>query len=165
VPGWYGVANVKWLTRIEVMDRRYQGHFMARDYVTIREEERDGETVWTFTSVSRDRLKSAPAKVMRQGDSYSIMGAAWGAPIAGVEVRVDDGEWSPATLTEGQGSEYAWTFWTYDWSTATPGEHAITSRATDTDGTVQPTPDDPLLARKQTFWESNGQITRRVSIT
>jgi DMSO/TMAO reductase YedYZ molybdopterin-dependent catalytic subunit len=165
VPGWYGVANVKWLTRIEVMDRRYQGHFMARDYVTIREDERDGETVWTFTSVSRDRLKSAPAKVMRQGDSYSIMGAAWGAPIAGVEVRIDQGKWSPATLTEGEGSEYAWTFWTYDWGTPTPGEHAITSRATDTDGTVQPTPDDPLLAGKQTFWESNGQITRRVSIT
>jgi DMSO/TMAO reductase YedYZ molybdopterin-dependent catalytic subunit/membrane-associated phospholipid phosphatase len=50
VPGWYGVANVKWLTRIEVRDSRYQGHFMARDYVTIREEEVDGETVWTFTS-------------------------------------------------------------------------------------------------------------------
>ncbi len=165
VPGWYGVANVKWLTRIEIMDRRYQGHFMARDYVTIREDERDGETVWTFTSVSRDRLKSAPAKVMRQADSYSIMGAAWGAPITGVEVRIDDGEWSPATLTEGEGSEYAWTFWTYDWGTPTPGEHTITSRATDTDGNVQPTPDDPLLAGKQTFWESNGQITRRVSIT
>jgi DMSO/TMAO reductase YedYZ molybdopterin-dependent catalytic subunit len=76
VPGWYGVANVKWLTRIEVLDRRYQGHFMARDYVTIREEERDGQTAWTFTSVSRTRLKSAPAKVMRLGDTYSIMGAA-----------------------------------------------------------------------------------------
>ena len=36
-PGWYGVANVKWLTRIEVMDQRYAGRFMARDYVTIRE--------------------------------------------------------------------------------------------------------------------------------
>ena len=62
VPGWYGVANVKWLTRIEVSDPRYPGHFMARDYVTIREEQHDGETVWTFTTVGRDRLKSAPAK-------------------------------------------------------------------------------------------------------
>lgn len=58
-PGWYGIADVKWLTRIEVRDSRYQGNFMARDYVTIREEERDGETVWTFTSVGRARLKSA----------------------------------------------------------------------------------------------------------
>ncbi|HEX2282643.1 MAG TPA: sulfite oxidase [Thermomicrobiales bacterium] len=164
VPGWYGVANVKWLTRIEVIDRRYQGHFMARDYVTIREEERDGETVWTFTSVSHDRLKSAPAKVMRHGDSYSIMGAAWGAPIAGVEVRIDEETWQSATLTEGEGSEYAWTFWIYDWDTPSSGEHTITSRATDSDGNVQPAPDDPLLAGKTTYWESNGEITRRVSI-
>ncbi len=162
VPGWYGIANVKWLSRIEVLDRRYQGHFMARDYVTIREEERDGETIWTFTAVSHDRLKSAPAKVTKQSDTYQIMGAAWGAPIAGVEVRIDEEPWQRATLTEGEGSEYAWTFWTHDWGTPTPGEHTVTSRATDTDGTVQPTPDDPFLAGKQTFWESNGQITRRI---
>lgn len=163
-PGWYGIANVKWLTRIEVIDRRYQGHFMARDYVTIREEERDGETVWTFTSVGRDRLKSAPAKVTRQDRRYSIMGAAWGARIAGVEVRIDDGEWQPATLTEGEGSEYAWVFWTFDWEEPSAGEHTVTSRATDLAGNVQAAADAPLLAGKATYWESNGQITRHVRI-
>ncbi len=164
LPGWYGIANVKWLTHIEVVDRAYQGNFMAREYVTMREEERDGETVWTFTSVGPNRLKSAPAKVTKQGDEYQIMGAAWGNPIAGVEVRIDDEPWQAATLTEGAGEEFAWTFWTLDWATPTPGEHTITSRATNTDGDVQPTPDDPLLAGKTTYWESNGQITRRVSI-
>src|SRR4030095_6845827 len=73
-PGWYGVANVKWLTRVEVVDHRYAGRFMARDYVTIREAQRAGETVWTFTTVSHDRLKSAPAKVTRRGDRYTIHG-------------------------------------------------------------------------------------------
>ncbi|HEY7030124.1 MAG TPA: sulfite oxidase [Thermomicrobiales bacterium] len=163
-PGWYGIANVKWLTRIEVRDARYQGNFMARDYVTIREETRDGETVWTFTSVGRARLKSAPAKVTKRGDRYEIMGAAWGAPIAGVEVRIDDGPWRPATLTEGAGEQFAWSFWTLDWGTPAAGEHAITSRATAVDGTVQPAPDDPFLAGKTTFWESNGQITRHVRV-
>jgi len=162
-PGWYGVANAKWLTRIEVIDRRYQGFFMARDYVTIREEERDGETAWTFTSVTRDRLKSAPAKVTMAAGRYSIMGAAWGAPIASVEVRIDDGPWRPATLTEGEGSDYAWVFWTSDWEAAS-GEHTVTSRATDVDGNVQPAPDDPLIANKATYWESNGHITRRIRI-
>ena len=80
VPGWYGIANVKWLTRIEVLDRRYMGNFMARDYVTIREEERDGQTLWTFTSVGRTRLKSAPAKVTRQRDQYQIMGGRGARP-------------------------------------------------------------------------------------
>jgi DMSO/TMAO reductase YedYZ molybdopterin-dependent catalytic subunit len=163
-PGWYGIANVKWLSRIEVIDRRYQGNFMAREYVTVREEKLDGETVWTFTSVSRNRLKSAPAKVSRQGDTYSIMGAAWGGPIAGVEVRIDEEPWQPATLMEGAGDEFAWTFWSLDWGTPTSGEHTVTSRATATDGNVQPAPDDPFLAGKTTYWESNGQITRRISI-
>ncbi len=164
LPGWYGIANVKWLTRIEILDRAYQGHFMAREYVTMREEERDGETVWTFTSVGPNRLKSAPAKVTKQGDAYQIMGAAWGDPIAGVEVQIDDEDWQPATLTEGAGEEFAWTFWTLDWGTPSSGEHTVTSRAIAENGEVQPAPDDPLLAGKTTYWESNGQITRRVRI-
>ena len=168
-PGWYGVANVKWLTRIEVMDHRYAGNFMARDYVSIREEQRDGQTIWTFATVSHDRLKSAPAKVTRRGNRYGIMGAAWGAPIAAVEVRIDNGPWSATSLDDspprGKGSRgFAWSFWTFDWGTPTPGEHTITSRAFDTDGNIQPAPDDPFLASKRTFWESNGQITRRVLI-
>jgi DMSO/TMAO reductase YedYZ molybdopterin-dependent catalytic subunit len=163
-PGWYGIANVKWLTRIEVRDARYQGNFMARDYVTIREEKRDGETVWTFTSVGHDRLKSAPAKVTKRDDGYQIMGAAWGMPIASVEVRIDDGPWQKATLTTGAGEAFAWVFWTVDWGKPSPGEHTITSRANAASGEVQPAPDDPLLKGKTTFWESNGQITRSVRI-
>ncbi len=45
-----------------------------------------------------------------------------------------------------------------------PGEHTIRSRAIDEDGNVQPAPHDPFLASKRTFWESNGQIARRVLI-
>jgi DMSO/TMAO reductase YedYZ molybdopterin-dependent catalytic subunit len=168
-PGWYGVANVKWLTRIEVRSQRYAGRFMARDYVTIREEERDGETVWTFATVSHDRLKSAPAKVTRRGDQYAIMGAAWGAPIKRVEVRIDEGPWMRARLKRHQpqkrpSAEFAWTFWKLDWGTPASGPHTVTSRAFDVDGHQQPPPDDPFLASKRTYWESNGQITRRVTI-
>jgi hypothetical protein len=43
-------------------------------------------------------------------------------------------------------------------------EHRPRERATAADGEVQPAPDDPLLAGKTTFWESNSQITRRVRI-
>lgn len=161
-PGWYGVANVKWLTRIEVIDRRYQGWIMAQDYVTIREEKHDGKSVWTFTSVANDRLKSAPAKVTKQDGNYSILGVAWGESIGGVEVRIDEEAWQPVMLSKDEGSKFAWTFWTFDWKAPTPGEHTITSRATAVSGEVQPAPDDPLLAGKKTYWESNGQITRRI---
>ena len=98
-PGWYGVANVKWLTRIEVIDRRYTGRFMARDYVTFREQTNAaGETIWSFTNVGQARLKSAPAKVTRFNGRHSIVGVAWGAPIARVEVSIDGGPWTGAAL-------------------------------------------------------------------
>ncbi|MEY2553155.1 MAG: hypothetical protein QOC57_1015, partial [Ilumatobacteraceae bacterium] len=175
-PGWYGVANVKWLSRIEVIDRRFTGRFMARDYVTFREQSNvHGETVWTFTNVGQDRLKSAPAKVTHSGNHYSIVGVAWGAPIASVEVSIDGGPWQPASLCgqpgahseDGHGSStrgLVWKFWTYDWGTPSAGSHTVASRAIDVDGNVQPAPDDPFLASRRTYWENNGQITRTVLI-
>jgi DMSO/TMAO reductase YedYZ molybdopterin-dependent catalytic subunit len=166
-PGWYGVANVKWLTRVEVVDHRWAGQFMARDYVSIREEMRDGQTLWTFATVSHDRLKSAPAKVTRRNGRYTIMGVAWGAPIAAVQVQIDAGPWRAASFDSPapqRPRSYAWRFWTLDWERTTTGEHTIRSRAVDIDGNVQPAPDDPFLASRRTFWEANGHITRRVLI-
>ena len=163
-PGWYGIANAKWLKRIEVRDRRFMGKFMGRDYVTIREEEHNGETVWTETSVGRTRLKSAPARVTRNDSGYRITGAAWGAPIAKVEVKIDDGPWLEAAIDHGEEAEFAWMIWYLDWQNPAPGEHSVTSRAIDTAGNVQPAMDDPFIAKKHTYWESNGQITRRISI-
>jgi DMSO/TMAO reductase YedYZ molybdopterin-dependent catalytic subunit len=164
-PGWYGVANVKWLDRIEVMETRFAGHFMARDYVTIREEQRDGQPVWTETVVGKVLLKSAPARVTRKDGKYRIAGAAWGGAIARVDVQVDGGPWMPAAITEGGGgSAYSWKFWMLDWGTPPAGEHTVTSRAIDTAGNIQPAMTDPVIATKRTYWESNGQITRRVQI-
>jgi DMSO/TMAO reductase YedYZ molybdopterin-dependent catalytic subunit len=163
-PGWYGIANVKWLQRIEVVETRYMGRFMARDYVTIREEQRQGQTVWTETSVGRALLKSVPAKVTRQNGQYHIVGAAWGAPIQRVEVQIDGGPWMPATVDRSQEAEFAWKIWSIDWEKPAAGEHTITSRAIDTAGDVQPAMDDPRIAKKRTYWESNGQVTRRIRI-
>ena len=78
-PGWYGVANVKWLERIEVRDRRLMNRWMARDYVTLRKEEVDGEEVWTESSVGRSLLKSAPARVVRNGEGLSHRGRRVGS--------------------------------------------------------------------------------------
>jgi DMSO/TMAO reductase YedYZ molybdopterin-dependent catalytic subunit len=163
-PGWFGVANVKWLRGIELRDTRYLGRFMGRDYVTVREVERDGKRTVTETSVGRMLLKSAPAKVISDSGRLRIDGMAWGpAPVAAVEVRIDNGPWMKATLEESK-SEFAWRAWHLDWS-ATPGEHIVTSRASDTAGNVQPAMDDPSIATKKTYWESNGQVTRRIRIT
>jgi DMSO/TMAO reductase YedYZ molybdopterin-dependent catalytic subunit len=171
-PGWYGVANVKWLTRIEVIDQRFAGRFMARDYVTIRERAGAEQAVWTFNNVKHDRLKSAPAKVTRSRGRYTVMGAAWGAPISDVEVQIDGGRWMSANLDDRRHghhgprdrSGFAWRFWWFDWGRPSSGEHTIRSRAFDADGRMQPAPEDPFLVSRVTYWENNGQIARRIDI-
>jgi DMSO/TMAO reductase YedYZ molybdopterin-dependent catalytic subunit len=162
-PGWYGVANVKWLTRIEVVSKRFLNRFMGRDYVTIREMRHGGKTIIEETSVSRMLLKSAPARVIQFDGRNQIEGAAWGpTPIAAVEVKIDDGPWMKAKLAESK-SPWSWRFWNLEWLPA-PGEYTITSRAIDTAGNRQPAMDDPVIANKRTYWESNGQITRKIRI-
>ena len=168
VPGHFGVAWVKWLTRIEVTDRRFSGRFMARDYVTIRGQEQGDKTVWRETTVSHMKLKSIVARVVRGSDSkLRVSGAAWNdgrTPLKAVEVRIDDGPWQRAVLGEGLESPYCWTFWHYDWPNPAPGEHTLVSRVMDADGNIQPTADDPEIKLKKTYWEANQQVPRRVRI-
>ena len=164
-PGWYGIASVKWLKRIEVRDTRFMSQMMGRDYVTIREEDHNGETVWAETSVGRSLLKSAPARVTKVDNAYRITGAAWGAPVAKVEVKIDDGPWMEASIDRSEEAEFAWKIWHLDWPDVKPGEHTVTSRAVDTFGDIQPAMNDPWIAKKHTYWESNGQVTRRVAIS
>ena len=88
---------------------------------------------------------------------------------AGVhEVKIDDGPWQPATLDpETAREKYGWKFFNYTWDGATPGEHTVTSRATDANGVVQPTAEEldfELGGVKQTFLEHNAQLTRPVII-
>jgi len=164
-PGWYGIACVKWLKRIEVRNTRYMGRFMGRDYVTMREEKRaDGESVWMETSVGRTQLKSLAAKVTRIGDKYRIYGAAWGAPIATVEVSIDGGAWQKATIALEEDAEFAWKIWHLNWDNPPKGEHTVVSRAIDTKGNIQPAADSDYITGKHTYWESNGQVVRKVNI-
>jgi hypothetical protein len=95
---------------------------------------------------------------------FWISGAPWGAPIARVEVQLDGRAWVPANIDHSAEAAFAWKIWSLEWAQAAPGEHTIPSRAVDTQGHVQPTPDDPRIATKRTYWESNGQVTRRIRL-
>jgi DMSO/TMAO reductase YedYZ molybdopterin-dependent catalytic subunit len=165
VPGWYGVANVKWLSQIHVQDEAYLGKYQARWYRTLKGEMIDGEMKWTETAISRMRLKSFVARVTRDGSRHNVFGVVLhdGTPIKSVEVRVDEGPWQPATLDPATSSKYSWKLFNYTWAGAAPGEHTIVSRATDANGRVQPTTED--LEVKKTFLEDNSQFPRKVMIS
>jgi len=167
VPGWFGITWVKWLTRIELLDRRYMSKYMAREYVTIRGEERDGQTIWRETSVGPMDVKSVVARVVRRKDgSLRVTGAAWtdGTPLERVELKIDGGNWTPVQREKRRQSKYSWTFWNYDWKNAAPGEHMVVSRAIDAEGRVQPPAGDPEIKLKRTYWEANQQWVRKIRI-
>ncbi len=164
MPGWYGVANVKWLTGIHVQQDRFVGHFQARWYRTVRGEEIGGEIKFNETEVTRMRIKSVIARVTRTAGTHRVLGFVLndGTPLHSVEVRVDGGPWQAATL-DPSNTKYSWKLFGFDWNRATPGEHTIVSRATDINGTTQVT--DAELASKQTFLEHNAQFPRTVMVT
>jgi DMSO/TMAO reductase YedYZ molybdopterin-dependent catalytic subunit len=164
VPGWYGVANVKWLSNIHVQAEPFLGKFQARWYRTLREENIGGVTMPKETAVTKMRLKSIIARVTSSGKGYKVTGFVLndGTPIRSVEVKIDDGPWQKAMLSPETSSTYSWKLFTFDWNGATPGEHTLVSRVTDINGGVQPTAQD--LANKKTFLEDNGQFPRKITI-
>jgi len=164
VPGWYGAPNVKFLSEIHVQEDQYLGKYQARWYRTLKGEMVNGEMKWKETAISKMRLKSFVARVTRLGNRHRVFGVILhdGTPIRSVEVRVDDGPWQAATLDPSTSERYSWKYFTFDWAGATPGEHTVTSRATDTSGYAQPTEEE--LGVKQTFLEHNAQLPRTLII-
>jgi len=163
VPGWYGVANVKWLTQIHVQDTRYMGRFMGRDYVTLKRVMVGGEERWVENSVTAIQLKSAIVRVTELGGEYNVLGFALndGTPLRGVEVSVDGGPWQPAQLS-GENTRYSWKLFSFNWENPAPGEHTIVSRVTDVNGNVQPTADE--FPEKVSRWENYAQFPRTLTI-
>jgi DMSO/TMAO reductase YedYZ molybdopterin-dependent catalytic subunit len=142
VPGWYGMASVKWLTAIEALDRPFDGY---QQVVGYHYRKARGEPGLPVTTMRVRALMIPPgipdwysrARLVEAGP-VALRGRAWsgaGAPITGVEVEID-GEWRAARL-EAHHHRYAWRGWRSTWQ-AVPGEHVLRCRATDADGVVQP---------------------------
>lgn len=163
VPGWYGVANVKWLTQIHVQGTRYMGRFMGRDYVTLKRETVGGVERWVENSVTAMNTKSVVARVVERGGRFSVQGFALndGSPLRGVEVKIDDGPWRPARM-DPRNSRHSWKLFACDWENPAPGEHVVVSRAVDAAGRAQPAADE--LPEKVSRWEDFGQFPRTVRI-
>lgn len=125
VPGLYGyVSATKWLSAIELTTFDEEGYWIPRGW------SREGP-VKTQARIDVPRRGDVPA------GRQPVAGVAW-APSRGidrVEVRVDEGPWQEARLSDSLGVD-AWRQWVWEWD-ATPGTHTITARATDGTGEVQ----------------------------
>ena len=163
VPGWFGMASVKWLSRIELLEQPFDGYQQAVGY---RYTKRRGEA---GTPVRHAKVKSliAPPGIadwytgrrLVEAGAVEIEGRAWsgaGAAITRVELGVD-GSWSEAQV-EPQAARFAWQRWRATWQ-AQAGEHELACRAADAAGAVQPLEPD---------WNTGGMgnnAVHRVSVT
>jgi DMSO/TMAO reductase YedYZ molybdopterin-dependent catalytic subunit len=146
VPAWYGVASVKWLKRIAVIDHPFKGYFQTKKYTVQRKTANGLETVVVGPlPLKSDIFRPQHGESLRAG-RQRIYGAAWAGAeeVARVEVSTDGGRaWAPATLV-GPKAAYSWTLWEYFWDAAQAGKYTILSRAIAKSGRVQPMSHDPL---------------------
>jgi DMSO/TMAO reductase YedYZ molybdopterin-dependent catalytic subunit len=143
VPGWYGMQNVKWLTRITLLEEPFEGYQNAVGYRLYDADGNPGEPVTRMLPRSLTLPPGVPdfltrERVLEPGP-VTLQGRAWSGlgPIERVEVSTDAGDsFADAQLEEPLG-EAAWVGWHFDW-VAEPGSYVLSSRATDAAGHVQP---------------------------
>lgn len=137
VSGWYGMASVKWLKRITVLDRSYEGFFQTDRYII---EDDEGREVPLGYMGIKSVISSPEVGDSVHMEKVQVNGTAWsgGKRIVAVEVSTDGGNtWRPADL-DARCEGYAWRQWCYSWTPDAPGGYTLMSRAVDEAGNVQP---------------------------
>ncbi|OLO39163.1 sulfite oxidase [Alkalihalophilus pseudofirmus] len=150
VPNWYGMASVKWLQMITVLDHSYEGPFQTDDYVYYPIPHSDeGKTPVTTIQVNSIIQQPLNYSIIEEA-SHEIVGLAWSGAgkITEVEVSFDEGKtWEQAVLRVDSENPYAWTEWRYLWNPPGKGNYKIKSRAKDVKGQVQP---------QEEYWNRKG---------
>jgi len=143
VPGWYGVASVKWLMAIELIDHSFDGYFQADKY--CYETGGAAREPVTLQRVRALITEPADGEELPAGETM-VRGVAWSgaAPIARVEVMINDGPWQEARLI-GDRRQYCWHWWELFTHLGRPGQASVRARATDQAGHTQP--DRPVWNR------------------
>jgi sulfane dehydrogenase subunit SoxC len=142
-PGWYGMAHVKWLASVDVLDVPFTGYQNAKAY-RLKQGDEPGEPV---TRIKPRALMAPPGfpdfmtrtRVVDTGE-HVLQGRAWSgqAPVEGVQVSTDGGvTWQDAQLGPEAG-RWAWRPWTFRWQADTPGTFELSCRARDAAGNEQP---------------------------
>jgi DMSO/TMAO reductase YedYZ molybdopterin-dependent catalytic subunit len=162
VPGWYGMASVKWLSSIKVLTKPFDGFQQTVAY-RYQQDADDAGTPVTWIKVrslmvppgvpdffTRSRIVPA-GPVMLTGRAWSGEGA-----VQHVEVAID-GKWAPAHLEHPAGP-FAWCAWSLPW-VADPGEHELACRATDATGAVQP------LEQDWNYQGMGNNVVQRIKVT
>ena len=141
VPGWVGIANIKWVGRVEVSERSLYSEYNTKKYVMIGPDYKPNPPA-LGPALTTQKVKSA-FELPWDGEIASgkrlLRGRSWSGEgkIVKVDVSFDGGHmWQPARLRE-PNIDRAWVRWDLDWD-ARPGNYKLQARATDSKGNRQP---------------------------
>ncbi|MDQ6693832.1 MAG: sulfite oxidase [Chloroflexota bacterium] len=144
VPGWYGMAHVKWLRSVEAISYNFEGYQQAVAYRYSQSRNEAGEPVTLMRVRSLMIPPGIPdfltrTRLVPRG-TVTLLGRAWSGAgcITGVDVSVDGGAtWAPAEVGEPT-HDHSWQLWSYVWDASSPGPSEICCRARDNEGNIQP---------------------------
>ena len=147
VPGWYAMASIKWLERIIVTNKPFNGYYQTLDYAYWKRRGEIADLVpLSEIAIKAEIARPAQGEIISANSKVRIHGAAWTSDdeITKVEVSTDGGSvWSEAKLI-GAAKRNAWRLWEFNWKTPSkPGKQKLIARATDSQGRTQPIERDP----------------------
>src|SRR5437870_18839 len=147
VPGWYAMASIKWLQRIIVTDRPFNGYYQTLDYAFWKRRGDIAELApLAEMQIKAEIAKPVKGEIVPADSKVRVHGAAWTSDgeITKVELSTDGGaNWNEVTLID-KPILNAWRRWEFDWKTpAVSGKTALIARATDSQGRTQPVERDP----------------------
>ena len=147
VPGWYAVASIKWLQRIVVTDKPFNGYYQTLDYAFWERRGGNAELVaLSEMQIKAEIARPSEGETVSASSNVRVHGAAWtgDGEITKVELSADSGStWNEAKLL-GESKPNAWRLWEFNWKTpAKPGKQTLIARATDSKGRTQPIDRDP----------------------
>ncbi|MGH3359495.1 MAG: sulfite oxidase [Nocardioidaceae bacterium] len=137
LPGWVGIANIKWLGSLEVSAQRLESPWNTTWYRMTGDAYPDDSPPLTVLPVKSALELPWDARLPRR--RTLLTGRSWtgAGRITRVQLSTDGGRrWHDARLTGqcGQG----WTPWEYDWRPRRRGAYEILARASDSEGRTQP---------------------------
>ncbi|MFN8061219.1 MAG: molybdopterin-dependent oxidoreductase [Vicinamibacterales bacterium] len=139
VPGWYGAANIKWVTDVRIVDDDAPATTQMREYAA-RTHQRGVPTLARDYEPAVVDAAAFPVRVehWRVGERalYRVVGIVWGGstPVRHLSIRFNRQEpFRPVTLCPPPGSTESWSLWTHVWTPTSLGRHQIVLRVDDAD--------------------------------
>lgn len=140
VPGIYGMMNAKWVTEIELVDTVYEGFWQRKGWSNEAKYKIHSTIVAPGNALSNRFGSLGAPTTVTLGNKVPIAGIAFAGNegISKVEVSMDGGNsWQEAKMKDPI-SINSWVLWYMEWNPVSEGKHAMSVRATDGTGKIQP---------------------------